>query len=52
MFFLIIVIILGIVLMIGGIATEKYGAVVVGVIVAGVAADRFISIKKKADEGI
>jgi hypothetical protein len=43
----VIVIALGIVLIIGGIVTGKHGATVCGVIISGVAAQRFIALRKK-----
>ena len=43
-----IVVVLGIVLMTGGIWTSKHGATVGGVIISGVAAQRFIALRKKA----
>lgn len=44
-----IVILLGIVLLIGGIVTGKHGATVVGIIVSGVAAQQYISLRSKAE---
>ena len=45
-----IVVMLGIILMIGGIITGKHGATVGGIIVSGVAAQSFISLRKKSDQ--
>lgn len=42
-----VVVALGIVLMIGGIVTGKHGATVGGIIVSGVAAQNFLSLRKK-----
>ena len=39
---------LGIALMIGGIVTGKHGATVVGIIVAGVAAQRYLTLRKRS----
>jgi hypothetical protein len=39
---------LGIVLMIGGIVTGQYGATVVGIVVAGVAAQRYLTLRKRS----
>jgi hypothetical protein len=43
-----LVICLGIILIVGGIITEKYGATVVGMIVAAVAAQQWLSSKKRS----
>ena len=43
----VIVVSLGIVLMIGGIVTGKHGATVGGIIISGVAAQSFRSLRKK-----
>jgi len=45
-----IVVVLGIILMIGGIITGKHGATVGGIIVSGVAAQSFISLRKKSNQ--
>lgn len=42
-----IVTILGIVVMVGGIVTGKHGAIVIGIIVSGVAAQKFIALRSK-----
>jgi hypothetical protein len=42
-----VVVLLGIVLLIGGIVTGKHGAIVVGIIVSGVAAQHYISLRSK-----
>ena len=42
-----VVVLLGIVLLIGGIVTGKHGATVVGIIVSGVAAKQYISLRSK-----
>lgn len=42
-----VVVLLGLVLIIGGIAVRTYGAVVIGIIVAGVAAQQFLAAWKK-----
>ena len=47
-----IAIILGIVVLVGGIATGKHGATVIGIIVSGVATQNFISLRKKTDNSI
>ena len=43
----VIVVALGIVLIIGGIVTGKHGATVSGIIISGVAAQSFMSLRKK-----
>ena len=42
-----VVVLVGLGLMVGGIVTDKNGAVVIGIIVAGVAAQQFISARKQ-----
>lgn len=42
-----IVILMGIALLVGGFITQKYGAVVVGLIAAGVAAQQWVERRKK-----
>jgi hypothetical protein len=42
-----VVVLLGIVLLIGGIVTGKHGGTVVGIIVSGVAAQQYISLRSK-----
>lgn len=42
-----VVVLLGILLLIGGIVTEKHGATVIGIIVSGVAAQQYISLRSK-----
>lgn len=42
-----VVVLLGIVLLIGGIVTGKHGATVIGIIVSGVAAQQYISLRSK-----
>jgi hypothetical protein len=46
-----IVVVLGIVLMIGGIVIDKHGATVVGIIIAGVAAQQYMVLLKKDRPG-
>lgn len=41
-----LVLILGLTLIVGGIVTEKYGAVVIGIIVAGVSVQQFLKTNK------
>ncbi len=47
----IVVVLLGLLLIIGGIGTEKKGAVVIGMLVAGVAAQQFITLRKQSGGG-
>ena len=42
-----VVVLLGVVLLIGGIVTGKHGATVIGIIVSGVAAQQYISLRLK-----
>ena len=47
-----VVVLLGIVLLIGGIVTGKHGATVIGIIVSGVAAQQYISLRSKDTNNI
>lgn len=46
-----VVVVLGIVLIVGGIWTGKHGAVAAGIIVSGVAAQRWIALRKRSRSG-
>lgn len=45
-----VIIILGILLILGGILTGKHGATVVGICISGVAAQRYIVLRKKKSD--
>ncbi len=48
---IVVVVLLGLGLMVGGIITSKNGAVVVGMIVAAVAAQQWIALRRQTKQG-